>query len=205
MRRGDGGTVARGLGEILAGDEDVVGLEVAMDDAVLVRVLEGVAHAGEEREAVTDGEGRAGGCGVAEAKAMRLGPSTYSRARKGWRMTTTSPRASVTLISAEPGLVDLGDPRVAESREDAGLVLESPGDLTGGEGGAEELEGHGAARMILLGQVHHPEPPFAQWAEDAVGGDAVGGVPGATSPKAASAAPRTALENAGAGSTPPAS
>ena len=112
--------------------QDVGGLEVAVDDALVVGVLHRVAdprqqtHAGGEVEAVAVG-----------VLVQRQAADELHREER-------------LAVVGEAGLVDLRDAGVVQPAQDLGLVGEALEQGGGGEAGADDLEGDRAARAVLL-------------------------------------------------------
>ena len=75
-------------------------------------------------------------------------------------------------VLGHAGLVDLGDAGVVQPAEDLGLVGEALEQRGRGEAGADDLEGDGAARVVLLGLVDGAHAALAEQAQDAVAADA---------------------------------
>jgi hypothetical protein len=78
-------------------------------------------------------------------------------------------RVAVALVCA--GLVDLRNAGVAKAPEHLGLLPEPRQQGAGDESRPDDLERHGAARVLLLRLVDAAHPAFADLAEDAVGAD----------------------------------
>src|SRR5436190_11668243 len=53
------------------------------------------------------------------------------------------------------GLEDLRNPRMLETREQLGFVLESPSCRGAGHRDADQLQRHRSSRTLLLGEIHH--------------------------------------------------
>jgi hypothetical protein len=128
-RCGDGGCGVVRL------DEDVARLEVAVDDAFLVRVMDGVADAGDEGGAIRDGE-------VGSELEQRAAFDQLHREERSLDAVGPGRRA---------GLEDLGDAGVLESPEGIGLVAEAAKEFGGDDYRADHLQGDGAPRALLLG------------------------------------------------------
>ncbi len=143
-----------GLARIL--DEDVPGLQVAVDDPLLVGVVHGVADAGDEVEPLAD-------AGIPLRHVLVEGASRHELHREV--------RLGAVPRVRHPGLVDLRDPRVAEPPQRVRLLLEPLEQGGGGQAWLDHLEGDDPARPLLLRFVDRPHPPLADHAEDPVAGN----------------------------------
>ena len=143
---------AHGLGQAevedldlaVLGDHDVSGLEVAVDDALLVGDLEGLGDLGGDLHRVGDGDGAPGD---ALGEGLALGDLHDQEA------------LAVHVLDA----VDAGDVGVGQRGEDLGLAveaLEALGVL--GEALGKDLEGHVAAELGVLGAPDLAHPALAQ-------------------------------------------
>ena len=137
--------------------QDVGGLEVAVDDAPVVGVLHRVADP--RHQAHTGGRGR--GLAVGVLVQGQAADELHGEERLA--------------VVGEAGLVDLRDAGVVQPGQDLGLVGEALEQGGGGQAGADDLEGHRAARVVLLCLVDGAHAAFAEQAEDAIVGDAQGG------------------------------
>ena len=137
------------LGFALGRDPDVGGLEVAVDDEVLVRVADGRAHLAEERQ--PPGNPQAARVAVAvqplalDVLHDEIG-TPFGRHRRG---------------------VEPGDARVRQPGQHAPLVLELPAPRVVAEMALEQLDGDAAFQLRVLGQVHLAHAALAQQGEDA--------------------------------------
>ena len=141
---------------VCLGDQDVRGLEVAVDDALLVGVLDGAADRDEEGDAVAGGElvgvAVVGDRDAADQLHHEVGAAGVGRA----------------------GVEHLGDGLVHHHRQRLPLGLEAGHDLGELEAGPEDLQRHPAVdRRGLLGLVDHAHAALAE-PEDPVGADLSG-------------------------------
>ncbi len=167
MKRQLGETLPHGLGDpeiddlrrglsILQGDEDVRRLEVAVDDPLLVRVLDGHAGGNEELEPFPDGE-------FLHVAVLRDGHAADELHHEIW-----PPRFGSTAI------VDRRDVGMVHHGQRLALGLEAGHDLLGVHAELDDLQRDPALdRLGLLGQVDDPHPAFAEGFEDLVGTDAL--------------------------------
>jgi hypothetical protein len=139
------------LGLAICRDQDVAGLEVAVDHALLVRVVDGVGDARREIEALAHGGRAPRGPGV-EALALDV---LHGDVRQ---------HALVGRVGAD--LVDLRDARVVQARQDLGLLLEAVQRARREHGRVDHLERHGARGPLLLRQEDHAHPALAELAQD---------------------------------------
>jgi hypothetical protein len=140
--------VGSGLRVVLRDDEDVPGLQVAVDDPLLVRVLDGVAHARDELEPLSHRE-----LALARVPAERLAVDELHREKR------LRPRTRV----GGARLVDLRDARVLEQAENFTLALEALQPVRRGDARLQDLERDEAARLLLLGLDTLPIPPSPIW------------------------------------------
>lgn len=173
---GDGGLVgelrADGLGDpevddlgmrlaVDHGDEDVRRLEVAVDDALVVGVLDGETDALEELEPALDGE-----------------PVAVAELRDGASLDVLHREVGVALL-ARAGVVDLGDAGVVHDGEGLALGLEAVDDLARGHARLDDLERDVALEGDgLRGEVDGAEPALAEDPLDGVAADAGAGALG---------------------------
>ncbi len=174
LRAGGGGREARDLAPLLGvrelgeaevedlhpavvGDEDVLGLQVPVDDPLLVRGGEAV----DDLEGVVDRLARrelAAGEDGAEGLAFEELLDDVGRA----------------VVLAD--VVDGGDVGVVEDAGGFGLLLEAAQAIgVGGEGGGEDLDRDVAAEARVLGAVDLPHAAGADGGEDLVGAEAGAG------------------------------
>ncbi len=137
-------------------DENVAGLEVAVDESSAVGVLDGLAESDDERQPVIAREGEL----VAVGLDVRTGDELHGE---------------IGLVSAvevdHAGLVDLGDARVLELAEDLGFSSKSLDAAWGHGVPAHDLESDGAARALLDGLVDDAHAAAAEFALDPESGD----------------------------------
>ena len=139
------------------GQLDVAGLEVAVDDALLVGFLERLGHLPRDRERLVDGHG---------AALQSLGEVLPLD-------ELHDEDVGVRAAGEGRGLeaVEVGDPRVVEGGEQLRLALEAGQALgVGGNGLGQDLEGDVAPERRVGGAVHLAHPPGAERGIDAVVG-----------------------------------
>jgi len=148
------------LGRRLAvahGDEHVGGLEVAVDDALLVRVLHRVADLHEEPEAFDCAQALA----VAVLGDGHAGDVLHDEERAPF--------------GRGAGVEDAGHAGVVHHGEGLAFGLEAGDDLLRVHAQLDDLERHAPThRLGLLGEVDDAEAALAQRVEDAVAPDAFG-------------------------------
>ena len=132
------------------GEQDVLGLDVAVDDAVLVGVVERARGLGGDPERVVHRELALAAEPVAEALALDE--------RHG------EPEAAGGLA----GVVDGQDVRVLEPGGEVDLALEALGAERGGELGEQDLEGDRAVVAEVVGQVDDGHAAAAELALERV-------------------------------------
>ncbi len=98
-------------------DEDVAGLQIAMDNTLEVAVVNRIADLGKEPKPLLNGEP---GIAAVLSDPLRLGDELHRKI--GRRLPALTGR----LLVVRPGLVDLRDVGMAQAAEDLRLVLESP-------------------------------------------------------------------------------
>ena len=131
--------------------QDVARLQVPMDDAALVRVMNGFAHLRHEFEL------------LAHAQAVLLGIAAQRHALdKLHREVRLRPEAGI----GGARFVDLRDAGMMQAAQRLGLVLEAPQQLRAGQPGLDRLDRHAAAGLVLLGLVDRPHAPLAEQAEN---------------------------------------
>ena len=139
-------------------DEDVGGLEVAVDDAPLVGVVHGVDDLQEELD---DG----GDAGPWREVRERLAPLVERAA-----LDVLHHQREATALDGH-AVVHGDDVGVAELRGDLGLALEAGPLATGGKGPLQEhLHGHVAAGAFLRGEVDHALCAAVEFAAEGVPG-----------------------------------
>src|SRR6185295_6018133 len=134
------------VGAALLVDEDISRLEVAVDDALLVGVLDRAGDLLEQRDA--------------DMEVAALGVERLSRDEL---------EADEDRVAVAAGFVERRDGRMAEPRGVAGLALE-PFHLSRAVGlrGLQHLERHFAAEFLVAGAEDDAHPAFAQHLDEAV-------------------------------------
>ena len=139
-------------------DQDVGGLDVPMDDALLVRVLDGVANLHEQLEPLL------GGQVVLVAVVGDLDPAHQFHHKEGPARVRRA------------GVEHLGDIGMVHERQRLALGLEPGDDLLGVHAQLDDLEGDPAADgLLLLGQIDHPAAALADLLEQLVAANLVAG------------------------------
>ena len=147
------------LGRAALLDQHVAGLQVAVDDALAVCVLDGLADSDQEAQASVDVE------------LLLLGPGRDRRA--GDELHGEEGQLAPGRLGG-PGLVDARDAGMRQPPEHLGLELETAQVSTRGEPGLDQLQRDVASRVLLLGLVDDAHAAAADLAQDAVGADAFG-------------------------------
>jgi hypothetical protein len=138
------------LGLAAGGDEDIGGLDVAMDDAAPVRGVEGVGYLNGEVEEEPQGKRAAGDLLVQQLAFEEL-------------------HGEEGLVLMLLDGVDGADAGMVQGAGGAGLALEAlQGGGVAGQVGGQELEGHAAVQPNVLGLIHHAHATGTELAEDAV-------------------------------------
>ena len=130
--------------------EDVGGLEVAVDDAPVVGVLHRVADPRHQAQ-----RGR-------RVEAVAVGVLVQGQAADELH------GEEGLAVVGQAGLVDLRDAGVVQPGQDLGLVGEALDQGGGGEPGSDDLEGDGAARVVLLRLVDGTHAALGDQAQNAV-------------------------------------
>ena len=141
---------------VARGDEEVRGFEVAVDDALLMRVLERVADVDEKREPLRDGEFPLVAVGGDGHAAHQLHDEI---------------RAPVL---RRAGVEDLGDVRVIHHGQRLPLLLEAGDDFLRVHAHLDDLQRDAAFHRLHL--IRHPdgaEASLAQWLQELVRPDAL--------------------------------
>ena len=146
-RRGD--PEVEDLGLAVLADEDVAGLEVAVNDAALVGVLDGIADARDQLHALGD------------AQAAILGEFGQRRPVHEFHRDERRRR----LVARMRG-VDIGDARVVEVREQLGFDHESALDGAREELAPQHLERDDSRRMPLMRQMDDAGPAGPDLTDD---------------------------------------
>ncbi len=157
---GLGGAVsAASRGHRLVADHDVGGLEIAVDDAALVGVVDRIADRPEEPQPQLELVG-------IESPRPALEPVVEGPARHQLH------RKIIGAVVGVAGGVDGRDVGVLEPRQRLRLALEHPRvELVDLVVAAHDLEGDPALRAFLLGLPHHSHAAPAELADDPVAGD----------------------------------
>ena len=139
-------------------EENVLGLDVAMHDAVLVGAIERVGGLGRDPDRLVDRKLPLAPEAVAEALALdvRHGVPEERRARRG--------RTSGRL----PGVEQRQDVRMVESRGGSDLPEEAVGTQSSAQVGVERLEGHGAIVAHVVGKPDGRHAPAAELAVERI-------------------------------------
>ena len=151
---GAGDTEVKNFGGALRVDQDVAGLEVAVDDALLMGVVNGGANPDHEVDTVAERDA---------TEAAVIGQRGTVHELHG------DEREAATAEIDGTGLKDLRDARVLKTAENLGFVLEPLARAIGSKGGADELQSHGARGAVLLGEVDHSHAARAEKLADGVG------------------------------------
>src|SRR5207247_202541 len=125
------------------------GLDVAMDDAARVRVVEGLG----DLDADVDDLAQAQGLVADQAQQRRSADERHDEEER-------------VLVPAE--IVDRHDRRVVHLGDNLGLALEALLDLAGEVGGGNELDRDLAIQHRVAGAVHHTHAAAAELAQDLV-------------------------------------
>ena len=133
--------------------EDVAGFQIAMNDAALVRVVNGVADLDHQLQPLPDGQML--GRGVCEE---RLATDKLHGEVRLWAEPTIS----------GGGFVDLRDAGVLESTERQRFLFEAAKQLTADKAGLDHFQGDGAARLLLFRLVHGSHAALTENSNDAI-------------------------------------
>ena len=133
-----------------AGEEDVVGLHVAMDDAGLMRVGERVAHVAQEEHDVVHGQRSLAHEPVAQRSAGLEGHDEVARAAGFARV------------------VEGNDVRMVKLRDDRDLLREAFGGERGLQRGMHDLHGDVARVLEVVREVDGGHAALAKFALDPV-------------------------------------
>ncbi len=131
-------------------DQDVAGLEVAMDHTIVVGVLHRVAHLGQQ------------------LKARRRVETATAGVLVQWHAADELHGEERSAVFTHPRFMNLSNPSMPEPAQDLGFVAEAADEFGRNEAGADHLEGNGAARVVLFGLVNGAHATFAVLAEDAI-------------------------------------
>ncbi len=145
-------------GAVVLRHQNVGGFEVAVDDALVVGVLNGLANRNEQLQALAGGKlllvAVVGDLDPAHQFHDKIGPPALGGA----------------------GIEDLGDIGVVHQRQRLALGLEASHHLPGVHAQLDDLEGDTAADgFLLLGHIDHPAAAFANFLEQLVVADAIAG------------------------------
>ncbi len=131
-------------------DQDVLGLDVAVYDALLVRVLERIGCFGREEHGIVDAEWSR----AVEARAQRLAGDE---------------RHDVVQLPVEfPGVVQRQDPRMAEARRHGDLAQKALGSERHADVGEQHLDRDIAGVALVAGEVDRGHAPAADLTGDEV-------------------------------------
>ncbi len=131
--------------------EDVVGLEIAMDDALLVRVMHRVAHPRDHLEA------------FALAQGVRLGKLQQRRPLDKLH-GEIRPQKSPLGVGARAGFIDLRDAGMEQLAHRAGFLSKPPEQAAADHARMDDLERHAPRGIFLLGFIddaHAAAPDLA--------------------------------------------
>ena len=152
------------LGIAVFADQDIRGLEVAVDDTFSVRILDGLAHL----------------CQHCDARPQAKIPIRAVREDRPpldplHREVGDLPPGGV----GRPRLVDARDRRVLEARQRLRLELESPKIVGSRHAGPHDLQCHNSERVLLLRLEDDSHAPFADLPNDPkptylIGGERIG-------------------------------
>jgi hypothetical protein len=133
------------------GDQDVGRLQVPVDDRLLVRVLDAVAHLGQELEPLGGREPM---------------PVAVLGDREPLHVLHHEVRPA---LGGSPGIEHLGDGRVVHHRQGLALGLEAGDHLLGVHARLDDLQRDPAPnRLDLLGEPDLPHPALAEAVEESV-------------------------------------
>ena len=140
-------------------EQDVLRLDVAMDHAPLVRVVERVSHLARDSQRVLERQLPVVPQQIAQRLALHVRRDVIQQARCG------------------SGVVDGEDVGVIERGRDLDLTPEALGAQPRGELRSHHLDGHLAPVLQVLGEMHRGHPPLAERALQPIavgegGGDA---------------------------------
>ena len=129
--------------------QDVGGLDVTMDQALLVRRVEGIRHRSEDPDGLIDAQ-----------RAIVLEPLCERR-------SVDVAHRQVELSLPLPGRMDRDDVRVLEAGEELALAQESLAirrvvDPFGGD----EFQGNASVRLLLVSEIHDAHPTAGDDAVD---------------------------------------
>ncbi len=133
-------------------EQDVLGLDVAVDDVVAVRVAQGVGHLPADLERLLERE-----------LPLALEPLPQ-------RLTLDERHDVVEEAGGFAGVVEGQDVGVAQARREANLPEKPLGAEAGGELGAENLESDRPVVLEVAGEVHHGHAARAEFPLDRVAG-----------------------------------
>jgi hypothetical protein len=148
-------------GRVVFTDHHVRGLHVAMDDARLVRDVEGARDFRDQEEDVADlGARRRRSVGFSARKARRP------------RLALDVPHRDVAAAAIEPDVVDGADRRVIEARDDFGLAPKaSDGGVERRPDALHDLERDAAIDAAIDGEVNDALAAAPELPDDLVGAD----------------------------------
>ena len=133
-------------------DQDVAGLEIAMDHALLMAMGDRAAGLAEQSDAVACAE-------VSRRGEVRDGSRLFDILHH-----EVGHRPAGERLHADR--IDAGDPGMREPAENLRLVLEPAGGRGREHAGADHLHGHGPAGHSLQALVHAAHAPFAHEPHD---------------------------------------
>ena len=139
-------------------DKNVAGLEIAVNDAFLVRVLDGVTDSGEQFEP------------LAHVQVFQL--DVVGKALTVHRLHREKGLEAVAGVG-RAGLKDLRNAGVLKPAQQLGFMLEASQQVFGCEPGSDDFQGDFAPRVILLRPIHDAHAAFTQDTQYRVIADAV--------------------------------
>ncbi len=140
-------------------DQYVTGLQIAMDDAALVGMLDRLADTRHQFQPLA-------GIKLFLVAEIDQGPSADELHREEWLL------AKAGVLGA--GFVDLGDTGVLQPPERLGFLFEAPQQIRARQAGLDYLEGNTAIRILLFGFIDGTHAAFAKQSNDSVIADACG-------------------------------
>jgi hypothetical protein len=147
-----GDAEVQNFGLTVGGDQDVPGLQITVNDALGVSVMNGLADADEKLETLACRE--LGGADVFVEWLALHQLHREVRLRPGAGVGNTR-------------FVHARDPRVLQPRQQVRLVIEAPLHRLAHHPRTDDLQRHAAVRVVLLGLVHRSHPAAPEDPHDA--------------------------------------